>query len=83
VLEDENGLIQSAVNVSSSITIKPTKYLEDEKPFPDPYLLPNLPSQINDAIALKQMVKFEKLCNFRSIVVDTVFHDLKTNFNLL
>ncbi|CAF4402847.1 unnamed protein product, partial [Rotaria magnacalcarata] len=26
VLEDENGLIQSAVNVSSSITIKPTKY---------------------------------------------------------
>ncbi|CAF1996641.1 unnamed protein product [Rotaria magnacalcarata] len=32
VLEDENGLIQSAVNVSSSITIKPTKYLDSSYP---------------------------------------------------
>ena len=42
-----------------------------------------LPSQVSDAINLKQMEKFEKLCNFRSIIIDAVFHDLKTNYGLM
>jgi hypothetical protein len=82
-VEIENELIQSSANFSSSTTTVSTKYLEEEKPFPDPYLLPTLPNQINDAITFKQMVKFEKLCNYRSVVIDAVFHDLKTNYNLL
>lgn len=81
-LEIENESRHSPESLSSNTTTTETKSLE-EKPFPDPYILPSLPSQVNDAINLKKIDKFEKLCNFLSIVIDTVFHDLKTNYNLL
>jgi hypothetical protein len=83
VIEFENELNQSSLNRTSSITTVSAKYLEEEKSIPNPYLLPTLPNQVNDAITLKQMDKFEKLCNFRSIVIDTVYHDLKTKYNLM
>ncbi|CAF1380950.1 unnamed protein product [Rotaria sp. Silwood1] len=81
-LESENESRHSPESFSSNTTTTETKSLE-EKSLPDPYILPSLPSQVNDAINLKKIDKFEKLCNFRSIVIDTVFHDLKTNYNLL
>jgi hypothetical protein len=82
-VEVENEFNQSSMNLSSSTTTASKNYSEEEKSFPNPYLLPNLPDQVNDAIALKQMVKFEKLCNLRSIVIDAVFHDLKTKYKLM
>ncbi|CAF1478932.1 unnamed protein product [Rotaria sordida] len=80
--EHENQSAEASINVSSIETIITTENLT-EKSLPDPYLLPVLPSQVNDAINLKQMEKFEKLCNFRSIIIDAVFHDLKTNYGLI
>lgn len=80
--EIENEPRYSPGRFSNKITATETKSFE-EKPFPDSYVLPSLPSQVNDAINHKKIDKFEKLCNFRSIVIDTVFHDLKTNYNLL
>jgi hypothetical protein len=82
-VEVENELNQSSVNLPSSTTTVSKKYSEDENSFPDPYLLPTLPNQVNDAIALKEMAHFEKLCNFRSIVIDAVFYDLKTKYKLM
>ena len=81
-LEIENELRHSPEDFSINTTITKTKSLE-AKPFPDPYILPSLSSQVNDAITLRKIDKFEKLYNFRSIVIDTVFHDLKTNYNFL
>ncbi|CAF3338490.1 unnamed protein product [Rotaria sp. Silwood2] len=80
--EHKNQSAETSINVSSIETIITTENLT-EKSLPDPYLLPVLPSQVNDAINLKQMEKFEKLCNFRSIIIDAVFHDLKTNYGLI
>ena len=82
-VEVEIELIQSSINITSRTTTITTKSLEKEKPFPDPYLLPPLPNQVTEAITLKQMIKFEKLCNFRAIVIDAIFHDLKTKYSLL
>ena len=80
--EHENQSAEAPINVSSIETIITTENLT-EKSLSDPCLLPVLPSQVNDAINLKQMGKFEKLCNFRSIIIDAVFHDLKTNYGLM
>jgi len=81
--EDENDTTQSSVNSSVISTKITTQDTPKELSFPDEYLLPVLPNQVNDAISLKQMDKFEKLCNFRSIIIDAVFHDLKNKYNLL
>lgn len=80
--EQENQSTEASINVSSIESIITTENLT-EKSLPDPYLLPMLPNQINDAINFKQMEKFEKLCNFRSIIIDAIFHDLKTNYSLM
>ena len=50
-LEIENELRHSPESFSINTTITDTKSLE-AKPFPDPYILPSLPSQVNDAITL-------------------------------
>jgi hypothetical protein len=81
--EDGNDSNESSVNSSIITTKITTQDTPKELSFPDEYLLPVLPNQVNDAISLKQMDKFEKLCNFRSIVIDAVFHDLKNKYNLL
>ncbi|CAF4049719.1 unnamed protein product [Adineta steineri] len=81
--EDENDTTQSSVNSSVISTKITTQDTPKELSFPNEYLLPVLPNQVNDAISLKQMYKFEKLCNFRSIIIDDVFHDLKNKYNLL
>jgi hypothetical protein len=83
VHEDQNELINPTVDSSITATTISTKDLPGAKSLPDPYLLPSLPDQVNNVINLKQTEKFEKLCNCRSIVIDAVFHDLKTKYNLL
>ena len=79
--EHETQSTEASINVSSIETTITTEHLT-EKSIPDPYLLPVLPSQVNDPINLKRMEKFEKLCSFRSIAIGAVFHDLKTTYGL-
>jgi len=81
--EDNNAPIDIIVDSSVITTTISMEKLHDEKSFPDPYVLPSLPNAVINAIQSKQMEKFEKLCNFRSIVIDAVFYDLKTSYNLL
>ncbi len=83
VHEDRDSITCSTINSSITTTTISTNHLPEEKSFPNPYLLPSLPEQVNNAISLKQLEKFEKLCNFRAVVIDVVFHDLKTTYNLL
>ncbi|CAF4346441.1 unnamed protein product [Rotaria socialis] len=76
-------LVDTLLNSSIVSTKISRKYLLIDKPLPDPYSLPTLPDQISVAINSNQMEKFEKLCNFRSIIIDAAFHDLKKNYNLI
>lgn len=79
----DTQLADTLLNSSIVSTTISRKYLLIDKPLPDPYSLPTLPDQISVAINSNQMEKFEKLCNFRSIIIDAVFHDLKKNYNLM
>ncbi|CAF3722614.1 unnamed protein product [Rotaria socialis] len=76
-------LVDTLLNSSIVSTTISRKYLLIDKPLPDPYSLPTLPDQISVAINSNQMEKFEKQCNFRSIIIDAAFHDLKKNYNLI
>lgn len=76
--ESSNVVLDSAMNTTTL-----SKELVNEKPLPEPYVLPSLPDPVVNAMQSKQMEKFEKMCYFRSIVIDAVFYDLKHNYNLL
>ncbi|CAF4061121.1 unnamed protein product, partial [Rotaria magnacalcarata] len=81
--KSDTQLADTLLNSSIVSTTISRKYLLIDKPLPDPYSLPTLPDQISVAINSNQMEKFEKLCNFRSIIIDAVFHDLRKNYNLI
>ncbi|CAF2266696.1 unnamed protein product [Rotaria magnacalcarata] len=81
--KSDTQLADTLLNSSIVSTTISRKYLLIDKPLPDPYSLPTLPDQISVAINSNQMEKFEKLCNFRSIIIDAVFHDLRKNYNLM
>ena len=83
VTENENESPDDTVLESSTTTTTLSDNSVNEKPLPNPYILPNLPDPVLNAMQSKQMEKFEKLCNFRSIILDAVYYDLKNNYNLL
>ena len=83
VTENENESPDDTVLESSTTTTTLSDNSVNEKPLPNPYILPNLPDPVLSAMQSKQMEKFQKLCNFRSIILDAVYYDLKNNYNLL
>ncbi|CAF4270414.1 unnamed protein product, partial [Rotaria magnacalcarata] len=79
---DENESL-AIVLESSTITTTVSNESINEKSLTNPYILPSLPDPVLNSMQSKQMEKFEKLCNFRSIILDAVYYDLKNNHNLL
>ncbi|CAF3867891.1 unnamed protein product [Rotaria sp. Silwood1] len=80
---EHNDAVQLSTDVTAIIPPITTNCSTSVKLLPDPYVLPDLPNQVKNAINHKEMEKFDKLCNFRSIVIDAIFYDLKRNYNLI
>jgi hypothetical protein len=81
--DEYNDAVELSTDLSVVTQPITTNSLIFVKLLPDPYVLPDLPDQVKEAINQKQIEKFEKLCNFRSIVIDAIFYDLKTNYSLM
>ena len=64
VTENENVSPDDTVLESSTTTTTLSDNSVNEKPLPNPYILPNLPDPVISTMQSKQMEKFEKLCNF-------------------
>ncbi|CAF1296475.1 unnamed protein product [Rotaria sordida] len=80
---ENNDVVQLSADLTAVTPPISTNSSISVKLLPDPYVVPDLPDQVKHAITNKEMEKFEKLCNFRSIVIDAIFYDLKTNYDLI
>ncbi|CAF1377962.1 unnamed protein product [Rotaria sp. Silwood1] len=75
VHEDENELIQPTIDLSCTTNVITSKNLT-EKTLSDPYILPTLPSQVNDAINLKQMETYPTREQY-AVIVNGILNHLK------
>ncbi|CAF1564470.1 unnamed protein product, partial [Rotaria sordida] len=80
---ENNDVVQLSADLTAVTPPISTNSSISVKLLPDPYVVPDLPDRVKHAINNKEMENFEKLCNFSSIVIDAIFYELKTNYNLI
>ncbi|CAF1594663.1 unnamed protein product [Didymodactylos carnosus] len=83
LLKPEDDNVELSHQLSLTVLSATTTEFNIKKEFLDKYSLPNLPEHVQLSITNKQYDKFEKLCNYRQIIIDAVYNDITTTFRLL
>ena len=82
-----NSISSEKANQSSTISdsprVEPVVEVDRNVSFPDFYQIPPLTIAVTNQIEAGSLQAFGPHCQGRQVLIDTVVHDLITNFNLL
>ncbi|CAF1461868.1 unnamed protein product [Didymodactylos carnosus] len=78
-INDNDSFLQQMTTMTGSLIHEKKRKIT----LPENYPMPALPSIIEQAIETGDFRKFDNYCNYRSVVVDAIFHDLHHKYELL